>query len=388
LVIGALQALYGPSIPAIREHFGIAPSVAGLGLSAHFTGALLGVLVFYRLHRRFSYRTLLALSYGLMGLGALLFAVAPTWSLAVSAAFVAGLGFGGIDYGINQLFSSGFGRKSAALLNMLHAQFGIGAVLGPVLVGWVGPENYSWIFVAVAVVSAGLLLTLRGVGQAEENTTDEGTTTKGAGSRTAGGNRTMLGIVLAFVVLYVLHVAVETGVGGWEPTHLQAVGYSAATAATATSSFWLMMTLGRFLAVPLSLRFSPPAIVTGACVGMALSLMIAVVPSLAFAGYLGVGLFIAPIFPTALPWLNRSAPGLGGASAYVIAASMFGGVGFPPLLGAAIELSGVRAVPVLLFVIASAAALLSLWLRRATRDIMSADTAVPTSDGPRKEIVP
>lgn len=51
--------------------------------------------------------------------------------------------------------------------------------------------------------------------------------------------------------------AVEAGVGGWEPTHLETVGYGAGVAATATSVYWLMMTVGRFLVAPLACG-SPP----------------------------------------------------------------------------------------------------------------------------------
>lgn len=42
VLIGALQALYGPAIPAFREEFGLSPSAAGLGLSAHFVGGVAG----------------------------------------------------------------------------------------------------------------------------------------------------------------------------------------------------------------------------------------------------------------------------------------------------------------------------------------------------------
>lgn len=65
-----------------------------------------------------------------------------------------------------------------------------------------------------------------------------------------------MGSVLAvFVALYVLHVGIEAGVGGWEPTHLETVGHGAGVAATATSVYWLMMTVGRFLVAPIALRF-------------------------------------------------------------------------------------------------------------------------------------
>jgi hypothetical protein len=52
VVIGAMQALYGPAIPAFRAKFGVSPSVAGLGLSADFAGALIGVVIFHLLRSR------------------------------------------------------------------------------------------------------------------------------------------------------------------------------------------------------------------------------------------------------------------------------------------------------------------------------------------------
>jgi FHS family glucose/mannose:H+ symporter-like MFS transporter len=50
---------------------------------------------------------------------------------------------------------------------------------------------------------------------------------------------------------------------------------------------------------------------------------------------------------------------------------MLGGIVFPPLLGRAIEVAGVRSVPLILCVVAVACTLLSLWLRRATRQGLS-----------------
>ena len=75
----------------------------------------------------------------------------------------------------------------------------------------------------------------------------------------------------------------------------------------------------------------------------------------------------APIWATGLPWLTRAAPRVAAASAYVMATSMLGGIVFPPLLGRAIEVAGVRSVPLILCVVAVACTALSLWLVRATR---------------------
>ncbi|WP_408990487.1 MFS transporter [Streptomyces caniscabiei] len=371
VLIGVLQALYGPAIPALRDTHDLSPSAAGLGLSAHFTGGVAGVLLFDRLYGRMGNRRILGTSYLLMALGAAGFALAPSWPVALAAALLAGLGFGGIDYGLNQLFAVGFGHRSTAMLNVLNAHFGIGAILGPALIAAVGAEHYPALFLAFAVVTLPLLFCLRGVrDQVPQPTSAVTATTGGSGSAAANGSalgRSLGSVLSVFVTLYVLHVGIEAGVGGWEPTHLETVGYGAGAAATATSVYWLMMTVGRFLVVPLALRHSAQTIITVSCAGMTVCLLLASVPSLAPYAYAGVGLFIAPIFPTGLPWLNAAAPRARRAGALVIAASMIGGVAAGPALGKAIEWSGVRAVPLLLGAVSAVCLAATLWLIRATR---------------------
>ncbi|MDQ0686254.1 FHS family glucose/mannose:H+ symporter-like MFS transporter [Streptomyces achromogenes] len=380
VLIGALQALYGPSIPALREEFGLSPSAAGLGLSAHFAGGVVGVLLFDRRFGRTGNRRILAVAYLLMAAGAAGFALAPDWPFAILAALLAGIGFGGIDYGLNRLFATGFGRRSTAMLNILNAHFGVGAILGPAVIGAVGSEHYPALFLAFALANLPLLFCLRGV---KDHTPQPAFADTGAAATASAatasadsvspdtGGTTPVGAALrsvlaVFVTLYVLHVGIEAGVGGWEPTHLESVGYGAGAAATATSVYWLMMTLGRFLAAPVALRFSAQAIITVSCAGMTACLLLAAIPDVAPYAYAGVGLFIAPIFPTGLPWLSRVAPGARRAGAIVMAASMLGGVAAGPALGKIIEWSGVRAVPLILAAVSAACLAATLWLTRTT----------------------
>jgi MFS transporter, FHS family, glucose/mannose:H+ symporter len=389
VLIGVMQALYGPAIPAFRTRFGVSPSLAGLGLSADFAGALIGVVLYHLLWTRLGDRRLLRASYALVAVGTAGFALAPSWPLAhswllaLTAALVTGFGSGGVDYGLNHLFAIGYGRRSAAMLNLLNAFFGVGAVIGPALIGVVGARHYPWLFGGVAVAAVLLIPALAGVHPepagslpAEGHFPD----IKGSGhpSPTAGRRRIGL-IVAAFVAIYVLYVAIESGVGGWEPTHLEAIGYPATVAATATSAFWLALTAGRFLAVPVSLRWPAPALVTGCCAGMAGFLLLAVIPAAAPWAYGGLGFMCAPIWATGLPWLTRSAPRVAAASAYVMATSMLGGIVFPPVLGRAIEVAGVRSVPLILCVVAALCTALSLWLIRATRGVPAVATAQEVS---------
>ncbi|MEJ2480977.1 MAG: MFS transporter [Acidihalobacter sp.] len=344
VVIGAQQALYGPAIPFLMQKYGISPGVAGMSLSAHFLGGVLGVLLFHGVYGRISNRRLLGISYALMAAGCLAFAYAPSWPLALAAAFAIGLGYGGMDFGLNFLFSVGFGRRSVSMVNLINAHFGVGAIAAPALIAWIGAQNYQVAFVACAVGSAIPLLALGAIGNRTQH--EDGPvhlpTDDGRGLLLLG----------AFLLIYVFHVAIETGVGGWEPTHLQDVGYAASYAAAATAVFWLMMTLGRFISVFVGLSWPTERIMLVSCVGMTLCLGAATVPALAPFAYAGVGLFIAPLFPTGLAWLNRSVPEARSATAYVIAAAMLGGVAFPPLIGAIIGLSGTLAAPLFMATLA------------------------------------
>ncbi|HEY0447857.1 MFS transporter [Actinophytocola sp.] len=331
IVIGALQAAYGPAVPAMRARFGISDAEVGLALSAHFVGALLGVLGTPALRRRVSNRVFLALALATMIAGSLLFAGAPAWPVALAAAMLGGVGFGWIDVGVNEMFLEAYGNESTGMLNALHATFGIGAVLAPLLVGALPDGWYPVAFIACAALSAVALGTVSGVRGRREPGPVPG----------AARRATAWRLTVVFGVFFALHVGVESGVGGWETAHLVALGWTASAAAAATSTFWLAMTAVRFAVHPLARRFSAEQILFGSIVTMLLGVALAFVAPLAPVGYALAGVGVGPLFPTGLVWLSQKVPGV---TSYVIAASMLGGV-FPSVLGGAVELWGMTAVP-------------------------------------------
>ncbi|HTJ66031.1 MAG TPA: MFS transporter [Actinospica sp.] len=373
MLLGALQAYYGPSIPALRTRFGLSPSGAGLALSMYFGGAVAGVLVGGVLHRRLRNGRLLLTSFLVMAVGGFGFALSANWLLALAASLVGGFGAGGMDYGLNQLFSIGFGRRSPAMLSVLNAHYGVGAVAGPLLISALGADNYPYAFAGTSVllVAAGLVL----------RTVKDGETPHEAAAKRAPEHRTrtVLFVVVAFLALYALQVAIETGVGAWEPTYLQLLGHGADYAANATSAFWLMLTVGRFLVAPLMLRWSEPAIVCVSCIGTTVCLAFAAVPALAPYALAGAGLFNAPVFPAGLPWLNRAAKHVPWAATAAILAANVGGVAAGPLLGLAIEVFGGGSVAWTLTITSTVCVTLALWLRRSTSAQVPA--ATPSSAG-------
>ena len=231
LVLGAaaglLLSLYGPALPELRATYGVGGGGSALVLSAHFFGATTGI-GWWGLERRLSARTWLRLATTLLVAGAVAMTLAPAWPVVLGAAFAIGVGFGVVVVEINVLFTDAFGDRAAAMLNLLGACFGAGAVLGPLALAASGGYRVPFCGGALlAVVAVGLTRDLPAT--ATPPARDPGPP---------------LGLVGGFVALLLLYVGVENGVGGFEATSLRAGGTAAGAAASWTAGYWAAITTG------------------------------------------------------------------------------------------------------------------------------------------------
>ncbi|WP_212989012.1 MFS transporter [Actinoplanes auranticolor] len=321
-LIGLLVAVYGPLIPVLRASFGGSATAAGLLVSAHFAGSVLGVLAAGAAGRSTS-RTRFLVALAFVAAGAVVLAAAPSWPVLLGGAFLLGLGFGGLDLDLNVYFASAYGERGAVVLNLLSAAFGVGAVAGPLLVA-ATDGNRLVIGLTYLVIALGTMPLLAGARSLPP-----------AGP--ARGRGTVVGrplIVAAFLVLFLLYVGAETGVASWAATYLiEVVGTGADTAAGATAAFWVAFTVGRLLAAPLSLRLPPARLVPLTLLLAAVSMALAWWPPAAGYSFVLTGLFLAPVFPTALSWFVQATPAAGPSTALVIAGASFGPILISPLIG-------------------------------------------------------
>jgi MFS transporter, FHS family, glucose/mannose:H+ symporter len=348
--VGLLLSLYGPAIPELREAYGVGGGGSALVLSAHFAGAITGI-GWWGLERRLAARTWLVVAVALLVGGAAGIAFAPAWPVVLVAAFGVGVGFGVVVVQVNVLFADGFGERAAAMLNLLGACFGAGAVLGPLAVAATGGYRVPFCAGALlAVVSLALIRDLPRTATLPPAT---------------GRDRPPLGMVAGFVVLCALYVGVESGVGGWEVTSLRAAGLGAAAAASWTAGYWAALTAGRLLAIPLALRVAPPVLAAGSLALAAAGLALAHLPGLAPAAYTLTGLALGPVFPTALAWLAQAAPGARGPTAMVFAAANLGGVVLPMVIGRLVDASSPAVIPTTILATALACLVATVGLRRS-----------------------
>lgn len=335
LLMGALAAAYGPLLEHLARRFAISLPVAGGVFSAHFAGALVGVLVAMWAMERVAGRLAVWVALGCMTAGCVGVALANSWPTFLAAAFVIGLGFGGLDIGLNQLVAHSEGPRRPAMLNALNGAFGFGAVAGPILISRFGADHLSILFAGAAVLGLVLIPAAAGISGRLPVV-----------ARTGGGWPGML--VGIFLAAYVFYVGLEIGVGGWMTSHLVSVGQRYLDAASFTSGFWLAIAVGRVLAALIPDSVSPARVLIATSAIASIALLIALNGRAAPIAYILTGFAIAPIFPTGIAWLAKLRPGDSRATSWVFPASMVGGVVIPAGIGVAIASVGIAWAPAIL----------------------------------------
>lgn len=356
-IIGAVQALYGPAIPQFLHVFHLTKASVGLAVSCQFLGTVIGIML-SGLSERGGFKTnhRLVISCACLIGGLLMFALAPSWGVALTGAAIAGLGYGGIDININLLFATSFGRRSAVMLNLVNAAFGVGAIAGPILVAVAPGGDYRWSFAALAALSVVMLpmvLTARDA------------PIEDAAIRPARSAGSLLVLTGLFIAAYFVYVGVETGVSGWETRFLQELNLvPVAMAAALPSLFWAALTAGRLLAVVVS-RFAKAKVIVVASMTLGVfCLALAHFTGISAIAFTAAGFFLGPVFPTGLAWLGEHVSIAGGTLALVVSAAAFGGVVFPPIIGGLFDTYGPLVVPTVLSALGAICVLLFVGLLR------------------------
>ncbi len=316
-LIGAIQAFYGPAQFALRERFAIDASAVSFIVSAHFLGSMTGILLLSPLERILGWRKVLLLGSSLLITGCLSVAFAPIWILALLGAVIIGLGFGSMDLSFNTIFSTGFGNNSTAMTNILNALFGVGAIVGPILVSAFPNDSRTPFLIAAGatLILMPLLLGLRAT-KLEQATT----------------RFVFTGLFGLFVLMFFVYVGVEVSAATLEPRHLKdGLGLSESSAAQWNALYWGGITASRILIVPIALRLKPPVIVMGSAAVSLIGLALTFIPSFAPYAYIIAGLGFGPIFPTGFVWLTQAIPSSVAAASLVVAAANLGAVLIPPI---------------------------------------------------------
>ncbi len=301
--LGMPDGLLGVAWPSIRTSFSIPLDAIGMLLTASVAGYLTSSFLSGPLISRWGVGSVLAASCAMTGLGLIGYTLVPVWWMMVVLGILAGLGAGAIDAGLNTYVAAHFGE---GLMQWLHASYGIGVTLGPIIMtialttlnSWqVGYRVVGGFQVAVA---ACFVLTLAMWNQNDTSVADD-KPKRLTDYKTPMGETLLQPRVWLSVLLFFLYVGAEVSLGTWTYSLLtESRGVDPAIAGLFAGSYWATFTLGRVAAGLYAKRVGVNLLVRGSLIGALLGAVLLVWNPSEWTNLLAVALIgfaIAPIFP-------------------------------------------------------------------------------------------
>ncbi|TFH86916.1 MFS transporter [Billgrantia azerbaijanica] len=346
IAIGMSGGLLGPALPHLAAMTGSTMGQIAVLFTARALGNILGSVASGLLADRLpGHRVLIGM---LLLLVAGLAGVPFSQPLMVLTAAVFLLGFAEVSINTvtNTLLLMLHGVRSPPWISALHFFFGLGSMLVPlVLVGVLTLSGQAlgtfWLVALFSLLLVVPLARLPGPPPAQ--------------GRMAGRDdapppdRRRLGL---FLGLFALYVGTEVTFAGWITAYATLEGLASGEAALLVTLFWLTLSAGRLLAIPL-LRRLTPWMVLRLCLGLGLlttlGMQLGWLPLSAVA--LLFGLACSAIFPTLFGLGSQVMTMRGRTTGLVFLAAGSGAMAVPTLAGPLLEWAGTGAFPLLLLLL-------------------------------------
>jgi fucose permease len=343
--LGLPDGLLGVGWPAIRDDFGVPTAAVGFVLAVGTAGYLTSSVAAGFTIARLGVGWLLTVSTVTASAALTGYALSPVFAVLVCLAFLLGLGSGAVDSGLNAYAASAFGPRH---MNWLHAFFGLGVAIGPLIMTAVLQAGHSWRW-GYAIVAASQILLAIAFGL-RVRAWGERRPDPRAAAPSGGRSRDTLAIPAVWVgaLSFALYVAIEMGAGLWAFLLLtEGRGLGVAAAGICVSAYWGAMFVGRIVFGLVSERVGSRVVLTGGLLGMVAGTVLVALPAPAavtVAGLVIIGFAAAPIFPLmTLTTADRvGADHADRAIGLQIGAAGLGGAVIPAGIGKILDVYGVH----------------------------------------------
>ena len=221
-----------PLLPDYQERFGLSDTATGLVLSIAAIGILLVSLPASALSRRFAVRTLTLWGVAALAIGNVLTGVADSYPVLLGGRCLLGLGLGMMWVTATAWLHDAAGDRAARALALTTTVVGVGSLVGPALVGYLG-ERFSsgmpFVVLGIACAISGLTLA---VAPGEEGRVAEPGPPLAEMVRAARADDLMVTSILLTLVVAMMWMTVELLV----PLRLDDLGFGAAQIGLAFSA--------------------------------------------------------------------------------------------------------------------------------------------------------
>lgn len=350
--LGLPDGLLGAAWPVMYPELSVPVSGMGVVSVIISCGTITSSLLSDRLTRRLGTGKVMVVSVALTALALFGFSVSGSFWMLCLLAIPYGLGAGGVDAGLNNYVALHYSSRH---MSWLHCMWGVGASVGPYVMGAVltGGQHWSAGYRAVALLQIGLtallLLSLplwkgsAGVAEGEKPA-------KALSIRQIFSIPGAREVMIAFFC----YCALEQTAAQWASSYLVLYkGVQEEIAASFASLFFVGITVGRAVNGFLTMKWNDTQLIRFGSAIIGVGVLCMLLPLGAEASLVGlvlIGLGCAPIYPCIIHSTpahfgaenSQSVVGIQMASAYV------GSLLMPPLFGVLAQLTGAGVLPVYL----------------------------------------
>ncbi len=356
--LGSVISSLGPTLPALAKIVGASLGQIGVLFTARSFGYLSGSLMSGVLYDRMRGHHLMAamLLIGAITMNLVLWI--PSLALLAILMFLIGISMGGMDLGANTLMAWTHKEKCGPYLNAMFVFAGLGGFITPLLLGKV-PLIWGYSLIGLILIPTLVWLWLTPsptIPQPEKQTTDH--------------QNGILGIFILFMMVAFLYVGYENSYGGWIFSYFMKNGLGSENAAyLITSVFWMSLTFGRIVAIPITAKFEARGVILGSILGaVASGILLVSRPhnvTAIWMGTLGIGISTAAIFPTTYSYMQNKIQITGRRNGLVWAAGSLGAMTLPWGVGYLIEAVGPLTLMITVLVVWVLALFIFLGMLRA-----------------------
>ncbi len=306
--LGVANALLGVAWPSMRATFGLPLDALAPLLASSTAGFVVGSITSGQLSARMGMRPFLFLNNAIAAVGLAGYVIAPSWAIMVALGFLVGWGSGGLDTGLNIYVAR---KHSVRTMNWMHASFGVGATLGPLIMTGAIASQFGWragYAVAAAfhlALGIAFLVSKRTAPQPVLSSDDGTAASPVAEAQYEKRAPTLLTLRMPLVwfsiLVFFLYTGVESTAGQWTFTvFTESRGISVAAAGLATSVYWGMLTFGRIVLGAGAERWGIERLLRWSMVGTVFASAMLAVGGVwvGFVGYGLLGFALSTIFPT------------------------------------------------------------------------------------------
>ena len=385
-VLSFLTNILGPIIPDIIDSFHVSLAAAAfLPFSFFLAYGVLSVPAGF-LVDRFTEKPVMIAAFIAAFLGALSFAIHPTYTVSVLSLFVIGAGMAMLQVAINPLLRVAGGEEHFAF-NSAVAQFVFGAAsfISPLIYAYmvnnlpqasrhglalrvlagITPSHLQWasIYWIFAAVAAGMILLLAVIRLPRiERKEDEQ-----AGTAATYLKMLRRGMVWLYFGCVFAYVGSEQGTADWISKFLsQYHGFDPhTTGASAVSWFWGLMTAGCFVGMILLKAFDSRRVLLGFSIGAMITLSAALFgpATVSLYAFPMIGFFASIMWPTVISLALNSMSEHHGSFAGILCTGIVGGAVVPLIIGRLGDLVGLRAGMMFLYITFGCVLSVGLWAR-------------------------